>query len=602
MTLRFDGKVAVVTGAGSGLGKAYALELARRGASVVINDLGCSFHGEGKEAFVADVVVKEIIAAGGKAVANYDSVENGDNIINTAISTFGRVDIVINNAGILRDKSFTKMSEEEWDAIFKVHNKGAFKVTKAAWPHMRRQKYGRIIMATSSSGLYGNFGQANYSSAKLSLVGLANTLALEGHKSNIFVNCIAPIAETRMTVDLMGDSGMMSVAHIVPFVMYLCHESCGENGSIIETGGGFASKVRLEKTPGVQLRSSVSDNLTLEKVAERWSDFTQFSTPPTAGTNAGTTAKIMETIQTLPEKTTSEKFVDDMVNHQTPAISLSYTEDDLIKYALSVGAKLPSDMQYLYEGAGNFYPIPSYLATIAVEHMGALYSGAPGMDQIDLSRVLHGEQYVEVLKPLPTNATFTMSPRFVDALDKGRFCSLISEADILDENGTKMATTQSVVICMGSGGIGRKGKSDKQILTVAIPNRAPDEVVEEETTLNQAALFRLNGDKNLLHIDPSISSLMGFENPILHGLCSYGFALRHVIKTYANNDMRLLKAIKAQFSKPVVPGNTLVTEMWRDGTRIMFQTKVKETGNISLKGGFIDLIEVHEPRAFTSRL
>jgi len=164
--LRFDGRVAIVTGAGGGLGKAYALLLASRGAKVVVNDLGSTHTGEGHSSKAADVVVDEIKKAGGEAVANYDSVEDGDKIVQTALDTWGRIDIVINNAGILRDTTFLKMTDKDWDLIYRVHLKGSYAVTKAAWPHMRDKEYGRIIMTTSAAGIYGNFGQSNYSAAK----------------------------------------------------------------------------------------------------------------------------------------------------------------------------------------------------------------------------------------------------------------------------------------------------------------------------------------------------------------------------------------------------------------------------------------------------
>ncbi|KAJ2972897.1 hypothetical protein NQ176_g6895 [Zarea fungicola] len=183
--LRYDDQVVIVTGAGGGLGKAYALYFGARGASVVVNDLGGSFKGEGNSTKAADVVVNEIKAAGGKAVANYDSVEFGDKIVETAIQAFGRVDILINNAGILRDTSFKNLKDEDWDLIMKVHVYGAYKVTRAAWPYFRKQKYGRVINTASAAGLYGNFGQTNYSAAKLALVGFTETLAKEGYKYNI---------------------------------------------------------------------------------------------------------------------------------------------------------------------------------------------------------------------------------------------------------------------------------------------------------------------------------------------------------------------------------------------------------------------------------
>ena len=191
--LRFENRVAIVTGAGNGLGRAHALLLAAHGAKVVVNDLGGGHTGAGKSSGAADKVVEEIKAAGGEAVANYDSVEDGAKIVQTALDTFKRVDIVINNAGILRDTSFPKMTDQDWDLIYRVHVLGSFRVTQAAWPHMRDAGYGRVIMTASAAGIYGNFGQANYSMAKLGLHGFAQTLAIEGLKRGIRVNTFAPI-------------------------------------------------------------------------------------------------------------------------------------------------------------------------------------------------------------------------------------------------------------------------------------------------------------------------------------------------------------------------------------------------------------------------
>jgi NAD(P)-dependent dehydrogenase (short-subunit alcohol dehydrogenase family) len=246
--LRFDGKVAIVTGSGNGLGRSYALLLGSRGASVVVNDLGKSVTGtDGKPGKnPADLVVDEIVAAGGKAVANYDSVEFGEKIVKTAVDAFGTVDIIINNAGILRDISFQKMKELDWDLIMKVHLKGAYSVTRAAWNIMREKNYGRIINTGSSAGIYGSFGQVNYSTAKLGLWGFTQSLAKEGEKRNIRANCIAPLAGTRMTATVMPAEVVEALKpdYIAPIVGYLVHDSCEENGGLYEVGAGYVCKMR----------------------------------------------------------------------------------------------------------------------------------------------------------------------------------------------------------------------------------------------------------------------------------------------------------------------------------------------------------------------
>ena len=253
--IRYDDRVAIVTGAGGGLGREHALLLASRGAKVVVNDLGGSFKGEGADKTPAQKVVDEIKAAGGQAVANYDSVatiEGGKNIVRTALDEWGRVDIVINNAGILRDVSFHKMSEADWDSIFAVHVRGAFCVTQAAWTHMKEAGYGRVVMTTSGAGLWGNFGQVNYGGAKLALVGMMNSLKVEGAKNNIKVNSIAPIAKSRMTETVMPPPMLAKFDPklIAQMVGYLVSEECTLNGAIIEGGGGFFTQCWMEQHPG----------------------------------------------------------------------------------------------------------------------------------------------------------------------------------------------------------------------------------------------------------------------------------------------------------------------------------------------------------------
>jgi NAD(P)-dependent dehydrogenase (short-subunit alcohol dehydrogenase family)/putative sterol carrier protein len=273
--IRFDGKVAVVTGAGAGLGRAYALELARRGAKVVVNDLGGARDGSGEgSASPADKVVEEIKALGGEAVANYDNVasaEGGENIVKTALDVFGKIDILINNAGILRDKSFLKMEPENWNAVLDVHLNGAYNVTRPAMQIMRENGYGRIVMTSSAAGLYGNFGQTNYSAAKMALVGFMSTLKLEGMKYDINVNTVSPIAASRLTEDVMPPDlfEKSKPEFVVPLVLYLCSDECKETGGIFSAGMGYFNRVAVLTAPAVQLGDP--DNVpTPEQISDNW--------------------------------------------------------------------------------------------------------------------------------------------------------------------------------------------------------------------------------------------------------------------------------------------------------------------------------------------
>ena len=274
--LRFEGKVVVVTGAGNGLGRSHALAFAKRGAKVVVNDLGGAHNGEGKGSAAADKVVDEIKAAGGTAVANYDSVEDGDKIVKTAIDAFGKIDIVINNAGILRDVSFKKMTQQDWDLVYKVHVLGAMKVTHAAWTLMNDQGYGRIINTASAAGIYGNFGQANYAMAKLGIHGFTQTLAAEGRKRNVIVNTIAPIAGSRMTETVLPKELLdaLKPEFVSALVARLAHESNEDTGGLYEVGGGFYAKLRWERSEGKTFR--LGRDVTPEDVDASWKAITQF--------------------------------------------------------------------------------------------------------------------------------------------------------------------------------------------------------------------------------------------------------------------------------------------------------------------------------------
>ena len=272
--IRFDDRIAIVTGAGAGLGRAYALEFAKRGAKVVVNDLGGARDGTGSSQSAADAVVDEIKAAGGEAVANYDSVatvEGGQAIVDAAVEAFGKVDILVNNAGILRDKSLAKMESDTWDPVLSVHLDGAYNVTRPAFIKMRENKFGRIIVTTSAAGLHGNFGQTNYSAAKMGLVGMMNTLKIEGEKHDVRVNAIAPVAATRLTEDILPPDlqEKLKPEFVTPLVLYLCSESCKKTGLIFNAGAGYFNRVALATGPGAVVGDGGSVP-TLDEIEASW--------------------------------------------------------------------------------------------------------------------------------------------------------------------------------------------------------------------------------------------------------------------------------------------------------------------------------------------
>jgi NAD(P)-dependent dehydrogenase (short-subunit alcohol dehydrogenase family) len=272
--VRFDNRVAIVTGAGAGLGKSYALEFARRGAKVVVNDLGSALDGSGSTHSAADLVVNEIKAAGGQAVANYDSVstvQGGESIVKTALDAFGSADILMNNAGIVRDHSLSKLTEEEWDAVMTVHLKGAYNVTKPALAAMKERNYGRVIFTCSGVGLYGNFGQSNYAAAKMGMIGLMNTLKLEYAKNNIRFNAIAPNAASRMTEKVLPPPlfEKLKPEHIVPIVMWLASEQNPDTGMIINCMGGWYSRTAIMCAKGTIIGDGTT-TVTAEDIQANW--------------------------------------------------------------------------------------------------------------------------------------------------------------------------------------------------------------------------------------------------------------------------------------------------------------------------------------------
>jgi len=290
VTVSLFDRVAIVTGAGVGIGRSHALMLASLGAKVVVNDLGGARDGTGQGRNAADAVVEEIRAAGGMAIANYANVADWDSahsIVETALSEFGKLDIVVNNAGILRDRTLIKMTQEEIDAVIRVHLLGTFYVTHAAWPHLMGQKYGRIVLTSSTSGVCGNFGQSNYGAAKMGVIGMMNCIMQEGQKNNVFVNTITPGAATRMTADILSEEmqALMKPEHISPVVAYLASETCTDTGLIVNAAAGGFQRIQLFFNEGIQF--DPREPVTVDMVAQGWSQLTDMTKKEPIGRGMG---------------------------------------------------------------------------------------------------------------------------------------------------------------------------------------------------------------------------------------------------------------------------------------------------------------------------
>ncbi|MEM7138967.1 MAG: SDR family NAD(P)-dependent oxidoreductase, partial [Myxococcota bacterium] len=597
--LSFEGRVAIVTGAGQGLGRSHALLLASRGAKVVVNDLGGSTDGQGKSSVAADLVVEEIKQAGGEAVANYDSVEDGDAIVKTAMDTWGRVDIVVNNAGILRDKSFKNMTDADWDIIFRVHNYGAYKVTKAAWPIMNEQGYGRVLFTTSSAGIYGNFGQTNYGSAKLSLVGFANTLSLEGQRKNVLVNTIAPFAASRLTDGLLPPAVFDSLKpeYVSPLVAYLCSEDNETTGGVFEVGGGFYSSLRWERTTGKTYR--LGREVTPELLRDGWKDINDFGETEHVSSLMESLGPIIKNVEAGPSKGGNEFIdVDVALGAKFPEMTSSYDEKDLALYALGIGAGGdPNDengLRYVYEGASSgMKPMPTFAVmpgSNVVLQLAKEGTTAPGLNY-GLDRLLHGEEYIEVVRPLPRSAKLTHKAHIDKIYDKGKGALVVTQINSYDEDGDLLIRNDMTAFIRGAGGWGGDRGPTKPV-NVA-PDRKPDVVVEDKIPENQALLYRLSGDWNPLHADPGFAKAFGFERPILHGLCTFGYAGRRVIEQFApEGNPDFFKSIQVRFADNVFPGETLITEMWKESDqRIVFQCKVKDRDSVVISNAAVVMFE-----------
>ncbi|GAA6033104.1 hypothetical protein JCM8097_002946 [Rhodosporidiobolus ruineniae] len=586
----FKGKTVLVTGAGAGLGRSHALMFAKGGASVVVNDMSREN---------AEKVVEEIKKAGGKAVAVVESTLEGEKLVKASIEAFGGLHVIVCNAGILRDKSFAAMTPAEWDAVYSTHLKGTYAVCKAAWPVFQKQKYGRIVTTASAVGVHGNFGQANYATAKSAIIGLTRTLGIEGKKYGILANVLVPSAGTAMTRTIWPEDLVkaMSPDFVSPLVGFLASEANEDTTmGLYEVCGGWCAAIRWQRTAGYAF--PVNKEVTPEDIVKKWDQITRFDEN---ATNPNSTAESLEAI--VANFANESEGCGDEVDYSDPEDSelvkkakqeasssgeYSYTERDIALYNLGIGAT-EKDLDLVFEGSDEFKPVPTFgvIPQFAVSS-GLSLDWLPNFSPMML---LHGEQYLSLKVPasgFPTSGTLVSESRLAEVLDKGKAAAVTTVTVTKDKSsGEVVCENHSTVFIRGAGGFGGKKTGNDRGPATALnkpPSRKPDHVVEEKTLPQQAAIYRLSGDYNPLHVDPDFAKVGGFDAPILHGLCSFGISGKHIFRTYGAFD-----DIKVRFAGVLFPGETLVTEMWKEGGKVVFVTKCKERNTVVLSSAAVTL-------------
>lgn len=531
-------KVVLITGAGAGLGKSYAKYFALLGATVCLNDL---------DKRAAEPVVEEIKKSGGKAISVIGSVATDvDEIVSSILLNFGRIDVLVNNAGILRDRSFAKISQVEWETVQTVHAMGTFRMCKAVWPLMLKQKYGRIINTTSAVALYGNFGQSNYSAAKGAIWGLSNSLGVEAKKSqqDICVNCIAPNAGTAMTATILPKEvvDLLLPDYVAPLVAYLGSNLCKFSGTVIEVGSGWQGAVRWERAAGLFIeRDKLLAENSLKQIASNWKLAESF--------NVGAThpSTIYEAMQMIFEKLSS---------HNTSVDS--YTKRDIILYNIGVGCT-SADLHYVYEKDPNFSCVPTFGVTFALKVMLSCFDFSAYLENFNPRMLLHGEHAIRFHSPIPIKESTTVLTSFqlvqsTQKLGKASLLRLLAKS--FDSNGNRLLFENEAVLMIRGAQVKREVPLEGTIFNKPIDtSNIRWNKIEISVSADLAVIYRLSGDLNPLHVDPVTAKSAGFSKPILHGMCTFGIAARVLGDFYQRAK---IVQIQARFSQPVFPGDRLL--------------------------------------------
>lgn len=557
------GKVVIITGAGNGLGRAHALLYGKYGAKVVVNDM--------KD---PSSVVDEIKKAGGEAVANTSNiVTDAESVVKTALDAFGRVDILVNNAGILRDKSFLKMTDQQWQQVIDVHVLATYRLCKLVWPLFLKQKSGTIINTTSTSGIYGSFGQANYAAAKCGIIGFTKTLAIEGAKSGITAVAIAPHAETAMTATIFtkDDFNKYAPEQVSPFVVLISSDAIDKrkvSGEIFEVGAGWVGNTRWQTAKGAV---SHDKDITPEFIRDHWNEVTDFSESAHNKTTRDSTMNIFGALARDEEEDDDDDDDDDEDSSDNAEKGLfKFTERDVILYNLGLGAKA-SELNYVYENNPKFEVIPSYGVIPFMDQNGGL-DIASLLRNFNPALLLHGEQYLRIEKfPIPTSGTLKTEGFPVQVSNKGdKAAVVVGGFKTYDQDsGDLLFYNESTTFVRKAQGDDKVYEPRTKFATAShdAPKTAPDFETTVATSKDQAAIYRLSGDWNPLHIDPKFAAQAKFPSPILHGLCFFGITAKQLYEKFGP-----FKEIKVRFTNVVFPGEHLKVKAWKNGDKVTFQT------------------------------
>ncbi|CAI5758475.1 unnamed protein product [Candida verbasci] len=574
-------KVVLITGAGAGLGKEYAKWFAKYGAKVVVNDF--------KD---ASKTVEEIKQAGGEAHADqHDVATDAEAIIKNVVDKYGTIDVLVNNAGILRDRSFAKMTKQEWDQVQAVHLFGTFNLSRLAFPIMAEKKYGRIVNITSTSGIYGNFGQANYSAAKSGIIGLSKTLAIEGARNNIKVNIVAPHAETAMTLTIFReeDKNLYHADQVAPLLVYLGSEEVPVTGETFEIGGGWVGNTRWQRAKGAVSKDDVT---TVDFIAEHIEDVTDFSKD--TENPKSTTESSMAILSAVggddddeeEEDEGDEEEEDEDEEEDDPV--WKFNDRDVILYNIALGAT-SKQLHYVYENDSDFQVIPTFGHLITFNSGKSQHSFAKLLRNFNPMFLLHGEHYLRVHKwPPPTEGEIKTSFQPLATTQKGTNTIVVHGSQSVDNKTGETLYSNEATYFIRNCQADTKSYGDRRSFATnqwTAPKREPDYTVDVHVSEDQAALYRLTGDRNPLHIDPNFAKGAKFPKPILHGMCTYGLSAKVLIDKFGMFD-----EIKARFTGIVFPGETLRILAWKEGENVIFQTHVVDRGTIAINNAAIKLV------------